>query len=1029
MSSGPGGRRVARAGRHFKQLVGVAVLATAFVGLEPEDGVAQRPNESWKTITTEHFRVTYPEHLEELGRRAADRSERAWDELVEVFVEPPQDKIDVLLTDHTDVSNGFAGVTPSNRVVIYARPPVDSWSIGHSDEWLELVITHELVHILHLDLSLNPIGRVARSVFGRVSAEWPFFPELGTPRWVIEGLATWYETELTNAGRVHGTFNEMQIRTAILEDRFEDIGQASGRSPQWPTGNRAYAYGSHFFNYLTRKYGSERMGAFAEAIARQWIPYRIDGAGRSAFGVSLTDEWELWRADLERDLAELDERLLQLGPITESEMLPGGGRLAIHPEVSPDGRYVAFASSDGNADLQIRLYDVTTGLLHSAGRSNGTPTMAWLPGNRLLIGQLELDGPYQSWSDLYVRELDGSERRVTHGARVSQPAPSPDGSAAVAVQQGGGTNALVRVDLATGEVTPWVAADPDVHWAFPTWSPDGRTVAVTRWEPEGYHDLVLLDAGTGEVVQRVTRDRSLDMNASWTADGAWLLWGSDRTGIVNVLGAPVLEDGRVGDPVMLTNVRTGAAYPAVDPSGARLYFSGYHADGWFIEETAFEPSGRRSAPRAGIRFDAGGPVPQRGSTTEASSDYSPWPTVGPKYWEVATTDVVSVPRVQVDSLVLPGRELLGVGVGIRTGGRDLVGRHAWGAAATFAPAGDKFSGSASYSYGGLGNPLLSLSARQGWVGAGQTVTDMAADTVLVLERERGVSAGLTVLMPTWRRNLSLTLAAGMVWESREVWDTALQPTDAFTLSRPTARVDEVSASVSFNSTRGFPFQMGMSKGLSVFVFGRIANDATLADSLASVAGVDRSLSEARGRVRGAIPLWRSGFGRQVLAIQVAGGVANGPGAGIGHFRVGGASGQREQLTGLEAFGGNFIFFPVRGYAPTSRFGRYAWSGSVEWRIPLWLGNQGFRVWPVHLDRSHVSVFFDAGNAWGPDVSPSGFVNTLQVALASAGAELTTEVLALFDVQLRLRGGFGVPFVRVAGDGTSVRGWLRVGVPF
>lgn len=1029
MSSGPGGRRVVRVQGHFKQLPCLWLLGLAVAVAHPQQIDAQVPNERWRTITTEHFRVTYPEHLEALGRRAAERSERAWDELVDVFVDPPDDRIDVLLTDHSDISNGFAGVTPSNRVVIHARPPVDFWSIGHSDEWLELVITHELVHILHLDLSLNPIGRVARSVFGRVSAEWPFFPELGTPRWVIEGLATWYETELTNAGRVHGTFNEMQIRTAILEGRFEDIGQASGRSPEWPTGNRAYAYGSHFFNHLTRKYGSDRMGAFAEAIARQWIPYRIDGAGRSAFGVSLTEEWQLWKADLERDLADLDQRLLQLGPITESNPLPGGGRVTIHPEVSPDGRYVAFATSDGNSDLQIRVYDVTTGETRSTGRTNGTPTIAWLPGNRLLVGQLELDGPYEAWADLYVRELDGSERRLTHGARVNQPAPSPDGSVAIAVQQGGGTNGLVHVDLSTGEVTPWVAPDPDVHWAYPTWSPDGSTVAVTRWEPEGYHDLVLLDAVSGEIVQRITRDRSLDMNASWTPDGAWLLWGSDRTGIMNVLAAPALGSGRVGDPILVTNVRTGAGYPAVGPSGSRLYFAAYHADGWFIEETAFEPEERITAPRAGIRFDAPGPAPQRGSSTEIAGDYSPWPTLGPKYWEVATTDVVSVPTVQVDSLVLPGRELLGVGVGIQTGGRDLVGRHAWAAAATFAPAGDKFSGSATYQYGGLGNPLLSFSARQGWVGAGQTVTDMAADTVLVLERERGVSAGVTMLMPTWRRNLSFTLAGAMVWEAREVWDTALRPTNAFRLSRPTARVEELSASVSFNSTRAFAYQMGMSKGMSVFVSGRTTNDATLPDSLTSVAGVDRSLNEVRGRVRGAVPLWRTGYGRQVLAVQVAGGVAEGPGAGIGHFRVGGASGQAEQLTGLEAFGGRFIFFPVRGYAPSSRFGRYAWSGSVEWRIPLWLGNQGFRVWPIHLDRSMLSVFFDAGNAWGPDLSPSGFVNTLQVALASAGAEVTTEVLALFDVQLRLRGGFGVPLVRVTGDGTSVRGWLRVGVPF
>tara|TARA_B110000116_G_C16577007_1_gene464509 strand:- start:243 stop:725 length:483 start_codon:yes stop_codon:yes gene_type:complete len=160
-------------------------------------------------------------------------------------------------------------------------------------------------------------------------------------------------------------------------------------------------------------------------------------------------------------------------------------------------------------------------------------------------------------------------------------------------------------------------------------------------------------------------------------------------------------------------------------------------------------------------------------------------------------------------------------------------------------------------------------------------------------------------------------------------------------------------------------------------------------------------------------------------MQASAGVARGSGAGLLQYRVGGASGQVEPLTGLELFGGGLIFFPVRGYETSSRFGQYAWSASAEYRFPLWLINKGFRAWPVHLDRAIGSVFFDTGNAWGPDVTASGFENPLRVGLASVGAELTTQITGLYDIRLRLRGGVGVPLI----DGNGARGWVRIGLPF
>ncbi|MDA0329748.1 MAG: hypothetical protein O2958_12165 [Gemmatimonadetes bacterium] len=1026
-----GGRRLARGAGLFKLgsvVRGVVGACGCALILSPSAAWAQAPDEAWRTISTEHFRVTFPARLESLGRKAADRAEHAWTELSDFFIEPPRDVIDVVVTDHTDVSNGFAQVTPSNRITIFARPPADALSLGHMDEWMDLVITHELAHIVHLDPVRNPIGRVARGVFGRISSEWPFFPGLGTPRWIREGLATWYESRLSQAGRVRGTFNEMQLRTAVLEGRFENIGQAAGESPLWPGGNRPYAYGSLFFDFLLERHGEDRMGALVEAIAGQWIPYRLDAAGESALGVSLSSEWRAWEAQLELELTDLDARLAERGPVSEPEQLTSGARWGLHPRVSPDGRWLVYTRSDGRSDLQLHLRELGTGLVRPLGRTNGLSTFDWLPDGRLLVAQLELEDPYRTYSDLYIFDLTGGQHRLTRSARLTQPSVSPMGEHAVAVQEGDGTNSLVRVDLETGVVTVLVASDPNVHWAFPSHSPDGRWIAATRWLPDAHHDVVILDGRSGALVDQVTDDRALDMGPMWSADGRWLVWASDRSGILNILGAGV--DGATGAaaaPVMLTNVRTGAAYPSVDPSGSWLYFSGYHVDGWEVERIPFEPDAGAGAVRAVARFDAALPPTVRGASTAPVEDYSPLPTLAPTYWEISSRSAVATPAISRtdEDLFLRRRELLGFALGAQTSGRDLVGRHSYSAAARVFTSGGKAEGGASYAFFGLANPILSLSVRQRYDGDGQQVQGPALDTLLTLERERGIDGAVTFSAPTWRRNVAVTVTGGLVWEHRELLGNDLMPSTLYALARPNSRLSNFSVAANYNSSRSHSFQMGTARGINAFIQGRMRTELSLPDSLNGVAGADRSVHEVIGRLRGSIPLGGGGRAAHILALQASGGVASGPGGGALHYRVGGASGSREDLTGLDLFGGDFIFFPVRGYETSSRFGRYAWSASAEYRIPLWLINRGLRAWPIHLDRAMGTLFLDAGNAWGPDVTPTGFPNTLQLALASVGAEITTEFLGLYNVEVRLRTGVAVPLVQSDG----VRGYVRVGLPF
>ena len=980
----------------FRRVLPVLFALVAICTL-PSQAQRAPPDESWRALNTEHFRVTFPEHLEDFARRMAGQAEWAYARLTENFLPGPREPIDILITDHVDVSNGYATPFPSNRIVLFARPPVDSFVLGYFDDWLELLIVHELTHIFHLDRQ----GRYSlRGLFGRIPFPVFGFPAATMPRWVIEGIATWYESALTGKGRVLGTYHDMVLRTAALEGRFESIGQAGGWSPQWPGGTRVYAYGSLFFEHLMRKYGRDRMAAFVQAVEGQWIPYRLDAAGRNAFGASLSSEWTTWAKAWRDSAAGLDTRLTRFGAISEPERLTHGARYARHPKVSPDGSALVYLRSDGRSDPKL----VSTGL-DAGGESTVAlirgNTFAFTPGGDILVDQLEFSGRYREFSDVYRVTQDGAVGRLTTGARLTAPSAGP-GDWAVAVAEGEGANGLARVNTRTGAVETLIHPEAGVYWAFPAVSPDGRWIAATRWTG-GKHDVAILD-GSGSLVSQVTHDRALDFAPAWSADGRWLVWSSDRTGIPNVLAARV-DSGRTTPPVMLTNVRTGAAWPSVDPSGQWLYFSGYHVDGWEIERIPFDPATAPPAPRymADSTHTAAGVLAAEVETTanEPGSraggqirTYSPMRTLLPRYW----VPIGSLSFSGAGSSTSPRSKVLGSSVGAFTSGVDLVGRHTYNVGARmFLPTGGYSGGRAagflSYGYAGLGNPTLGLSLSQNWdedlVRVREEGNDAPADTTFILERSRRAAASMALARPRAWSGLSFTLSGGLLQEDREALNSELRPADLSKFDSPHSTLGDVTARFSASTARSHAFQMGRAAGVSFSAW------ATRRIDFSGESSNDRSVDAVSGDFRTYVKLPGGGFAAPVMALRASAGAARGPGSGRGYFKVGGSARR---------------LFPVRGYESTPRSGRRAWSASLEFRVPAVLVNRALRTPLIHVDRAFLTLFADAGNAWGRDNLSQASMPT---PLLSAGAEFVYDFGILY-VPFRFRVGAAYGFTSPKG---------------
>lgn len=1005
----------------------LALALALALALGAGDAAAQvDPSADYQALRTEHFRVTYQPALEAAAYHAAARAEAVHAHLSATLVAPPSGMIDIVLADDVDYTNGMAGPLPSNRIWIYATPPVDELSLASTNDWIDLVVTHELTHIFHLDVH-GKLGDAFRTLFGRVPFTWPVFPALGTPLWSIEGLAVQVESALTDGGRIHGSWHETVVRTATLAGQPDPIDRVSGSTPIWPGNERVYIYGSLFLDWVARTHGDSLPGAFVREVADSWLPPGLffNGIPRDAAGATFTQLYDQWQTQLQSRYASLADSLRTIG-LTAFVSLTDAGYGARHPRIAHDGR-IAYAASDGRTVAQTRIIDAT-GTQLRATRRNTSASLAWTPDGQIITSQLEWDGRYRFRSDLYRIDREGREHRLTDGERLRDPDVAPDARHIVAIKSDGGITSVALLGFDGERITTRrtiARGGLTLHWALPRFSPDGTRIAVARSNPDGYQ-VVLMDLD-GNVVREVDAGVGLDMGATFSPDGRWLVFSSDRSGIANLYAADLHDSAA---PLrQVTNV-LGAAYdPDVAPDGSVLAFAAYQADGFHIARMPFEPatwrvappptpivrprdldaravaptSGRAivsddAAPAAGSIYDAGRTPAD--TTVHATGTYRPWSTLRPYYWLPLAFTIEDV----------------GTFLGASSLGRDVTGRHAWSAQFAVAPDNGRTFGDVRYTWAGWRNPTVTVGLARDYDDIGFVRLADTTQIRPVIEREDVVSARLGVLRPRVRTTLSATFGGELVRRSRNIENGGG--------ARLVDRTDDlvgIVASAGINTTRAQALSISREDGISLSVGARQRWDRGNDE----FDGGYRELTTANALFQS---LDLPGFARHVLALRASGLYRDGIGATPSS--IGGASGLQIEAPVEVDIGPGSLLLPVRGFPRGVRAGTRAWTATAEYRFPLALVGRGIRILPLFLDRLSGAVFADAGDAWCESELADRYRACSSASprdpLVSAGAELNLDLGFFGYGSLRTRIGAAFP---IQGPDDGVAFYLRLGTGF
>ena len=658
------GSRRLRVGRWFLGVVAAALVCS--IAAPARAANRYDPTLRFRTIRTVHFDIHAHQGEEAMAKRLAGLVERVRQQF-EPALGVPRGRVQVILVDQTDLSNGFATPVPYNTIEITAVPPTAETLIGNTTDWLELVFTHEYTHILHLDRSRGFVEGVRR-VFGRVPV---VFPNSFLPIWQIEGLAVFEESRMTGEGRIPAGDFRALVDVAAAHDRFEPMDRVSGGLTAWPGGNGDYAYGAYFHQFLADRFGAERLSRLADATAGR-VPFFGAPAFKKVFGSPVGELWRDFRDARERSEVPSSETDRRSARLTHDGFVVTAARRA------DDGAiYYGAANPHGFPALMRLPRDGVPQRI--AWRALGDRTS--VRGNWVVFDQLEFVRSVGLVSDLYAVRADGEYgERLTRNARAAAPDLSPDGKQIVCTVQAIGRRALALLDFRPfGVSTPTVIVDdPDADFNGPRWSPDGRSIVAERRRSSGY-ELVLIDPASHAVRPLVARRDVRLVTPSWTSDGATVLFAANPgDDAFNIFAVDVASGG----VRQVTDTVGGAQFPELAPDGLLTYV-GYTVDGHDLfsvqtDRARWMPVGF-SSERAPDPQASAAPVSDAASAT--LQRYNAFRTLAPTYW---------TPIIERDA----GETVIGAGTAMS----DALGRHSYAADAGWAGGRGRPDWHASYAY-------------------------------------------------------------------------------------------------------------------------------------------------------------------------------------------------------------------------------------------------------------------------------------------------------------------------------------------
>ncbi|MGB0453262.1 MAG: hypothetical protein ACPGJV_06065 [Bacteriovoracaceae bacterium] len=271
-----------------------AVELSADVTQIPDSDIKDRINTSYEfklptKYGTAHFKFHFNKGHVDFVARSEEILRQTFYKVVDYFQFVPDAPINIIVNGAVFQSNGSATVFPQLVINLFDYPPMGIEHLNTSGDWLQNLIVHEIIHVIHL-AQINGVNKVINFLTGAGR----LMPMI-TPRWFTEGIAVWGETKLTEQGRLRNSLFSFETKKALLHpDSCRAVGCLTNPGI-YPFRQFPYWVGAFFLDSLE----AEKPGTIkclVEANSRK-IPYFLNWSFRDCIGKNAEQKFQEFITD------------------------------------------------------------------------------------------------------------------------------------------------------------------------------------------------------------------------------------------------------------------------------------------------------------------------------------------------------------------------------------------------------------------------------------------------------------------------------------------------------------------------------------------------------------------------------------------------------------------------------------------------------------------------------------------------------------------------------------------------------------
>jgi len=926
----------------FRHLI-VSFSLLLFCGQAAHAGLIHDSELSWVTAESEHFRIHYHDGEKALADKSLQISETVYQRLTPILDWYPQERTEIVLSDETDFSNGFATPLPSNRMTLFVSRPHQVSSLEDHADWLETLILHEFVHILHLDKAWGEPKNIRR-IFGRFPL---LFPNAFMPPWMHEGLATYFETDKQlGIGRGQSSYFEMMMRLEVASG-VKPLRQINQLIVTWPLLTSRYLYGVYFYQFIADTYGAETIPELVQSYSDHLIPFRINDWHEAVLGKDLSTLWDEYQVYLEQKFKPQLQQLAQEG-VVQGEALTQTGDFKRAVVAAADGR-IFFVRDHLQTGTDLVELDVN-GKAKVIEELHHGANMDWHESAGFLVAQPEYCNNANIFYDLYRFDISkGEQTRLTHCQRYIFAAWSADGSKMAAVKNNRGQHAL-HVLNAKGQLQQilWQGKNGETLSGI-DWSADGKFLLSSVWREGSGWNVEEFDVAK-KVWRKRTSNALIKTNARYVKDTRDIVFSMDADGVYNIYRL-TSETNKLS---RLTQVLGGAFAPFITQDNQLLSID-YNASGFDVSEL------KQPASKAAKSLRVEDTLPKSENMhikISAPIDYSPWQSLKPTAW--------------FPSFLLMDR---GAEIAAVVSGTDVLNRHTFTLFAGYQSVSQSPVFALDYVYDRW-LPLLKLHAEQR-----ETPSFDANNKLVTLGQKKRLNIELVFPFlqeeTRWSAHIALSHQSyGLSW---------LHP--------------------AYTSTSG-TYQDSL-LGMALVYDGRESYSRSVSNvsdgSLWSVLFESGALFNGNYSGQVTTLSGREYFdlsNEQVLALRADVGLGSGQSR---PFYLGGTLNNQHLPNLVSSLQASTAFnkrrYSLRGYGEgeVALIGSNMGLVSAEYRFPIARIERGWMAPPIGIDQVYGQVFMDAGHAWDNSFSQSK-------TYVGIGAELGVDMVLFYRLPMRLQLG-------------------------